>query len=60
MSKAMRGYGCVMKRTKKNQGGLLQDKPDIKILANKKIKDVKTAKGKYSPKIKIKNKNNGN
>jgi len=41
MSKAMRGYGCVMKRTKKNQGGLLQDKPDIKILANKKIKDVK-------------------
>ena len=51
MSKAMRGYGCVMKRIKKNQGGLSQDKPDIKILANKKIKDVKTAEGKYSSKM---------
>jgi len=54
MSKAMRGHGCVMKRVKKNQGGLSQD--TFKILANKKIKDVKTAKGKYSPKIKTNNK----
>ena len=47
----MRGYGCVMKRTKKNQGGLSQNKPDIKILANKKIKDVRTKEGKYSSKM---------
>ena len=52
MSKAMRGYGCIMKRVKKNQGGLSQDKPDIKILANKKIKDVRTDEGKYTSKIK--------
>ena len=51
MSKAIRGYGCVMKRIKKNQGGLSQDKPDIKILANKKIKDVRTKEGKYSSKM---------
>ena len=79
MSKAMRGYGCVMKRIKKQQGGLSQDKPDIKILnskpktlytekdrtpknkisdlkilANKKIKDVRTDKGMYSHKNKTK------
>ena len=54
MSKAMRGYGCVMKRTKKNQGGLAQNKTDIKILANKKIKDEKTGKGMYLHKDKTK------
>ena len=48
----MRGYGCVMKRVKKNGGGLPQDEPDIKILANGKIKDVRTDEGKYTSEIK--------
>ena len=51
MSKAMRGYGCVMKRTKKKQGGLSQDKPDIKIL-NSKPKTLSTEKDR-TPKNKI-------
>jgi hypothetical protein len=28
MSKAMRGYGCVMKRQKKNNGGAIRSMPE--------------------------------
>ena len=47
MSKAMRGYGCIMKRVKKNQGGLSQDKPDKKFLG--KTKDRKPPKKRLRP-----------
>ena len=43
----MRGYGCIMKRVKKNQGGLSQDKPDKKFLG--KTKDRKPPKKRLRP-----------